>query len=162
MIGKTIDIYSNIYEIVDINNYKICLQSINDDGHMKLSYREFYELIKNKIEEIDKILDYEEISDDECQNLCFKAKYLTTLLGEFENATQFNNVKEIKPNEWTVNFLKSFGSVPTTRGISLRQYETFRRFNNGDSFKYNGLRYDFNKSYSGNYALLVISKLLIE
>lgn len=97
--GKTIDIYSNIYEIVDIDNHKICLQSINDDERMKLSYREFYELIKNKIEAIDKILDYEEISDDECHKLCFKAKYLTTLLGEFENATRFSNVKEIKPNE---------------------------------------------------------------
>jgi hypothetical protein len=155
---EKIEIHGNIYEVCDITDGKVYLQSVNDDYHMDLSSEEFCKLMKNRIKEIDKILDDESISDDEFQDLTDEAKYFTALLGKVERAMEFSNVKEIKPNEWTANFLNSFGAVPTTHNISVRQYETFRKFNNGDSFKYNGLRYDFGKG-CGNYATLVISKL---
>ena len=41
MIGLKYEIHGNIYEIIDISNNKIQLQSVNDDYHMEITYERF-------------------------------------------------------------------------------------------------------------------------
>ena len=118
------------------------------------------EQMKNRIREIDSILDDEAIDDDEFQNLENEARVLQAEIGQIEQKIIFNNVKEIKPNDWIINFLHSFGAVSIDRVISSRQYEIFRKINNGEPFKYNGLRYD---PFHGKYfCKIIISKLNAE
>ena len=82
----------------------------------------------------------------------------TALLGELESSIRLNDAKEISPNEWTVNFLKSFGTASVTRVISLKQYDVLKRINNSKPFKCNGLRYDISKG-SNNYGTLIVTEL---
>lgn len=158
MIGLKYEIHGNIYEIVGISNNKIQLQSVNDDYHMEIPYERFCDTIKNRIFEIECILDDESTTDEEFDDLMQESQRQTALLGELERSIRLNDIKEISPDEWMVNFLKSFGAASVTRVISVKQYDVLKRINNGKPFKYNGLRYDIGKGRN-NFGTLIISKL---
>lgn len=158
MIGLKYEIHGNIYEIVGIANNKVQLQSVNDDYHMEIPYERFCDTIKHRISEIECLLDDESTTDEEFDDLMWESQRQTALLGELERSIRLNDIKEILPDEWTVNFLKSFGTASVTRVISVKQYEVLKRINNGKPFKYNGLRYDIGKG-SNNFGTLIISKL---
>ena len=159
MIGLKYEIHGNIYEIIGISNNKIQLQSVNDDYHMEITYERFCDTIKNRISEIECLLDDESTTDEEFDDLMLESQRWTALLGELESSIRLNNAKEISPDEWTVNFLKSFGSTSVTRVISLKQYEVLKRINHGKPFKYNGLRYDIGKG-SNNFGTLIITEYI--
>lgn len=159
MIGLKYEIHGNIYEIIGISNNKIQLQSVNDDYHMEITYERFCDIIKNRISEIECLLDDESTTDEEFDDLMLESQRQTVLLGELESSIRLNNAKEISPDEWTVNFLKSFGSTSVTRVISLKQYEVLKRINHGKPFKYNGLRYDIGKG-SNNFGTLIITEYI--
>ena len=158
MIGLKYEIRGNVYEIVGIANNIVQLQSVNDDYHMEITYERFYDTLKNRIAEIERLLDDESTTDEEFDDLMLESQRQTALLGELESSIRLNTAKEISPDEWTVNFLKSFGTTSVTRVISVKQYNVLKRINNGKSFKYNGLRYDIGKG-SNNFGTLIISKL---
>ena len=159
MTGVKYEIRGNVYEIVGISNNKIRLQSVNDDYHMEIPYERFCDTIKNRISEIECLLDDESTTDEEFDDLMLESQRQTALLGELESSIRLNNAKEISPDEWTVNFLKSFGSTSVTRVISLKQYDVLKRINNGKPFKYNGLRYDIGKG-SNNFGTLIITEYI--
>lgn len=159
MIGLKYEIRGNVYEIVGISNNKIRLQSVNDDYHMEIPCERFCDTIKNRISEIDRLLDDESTTDEEFDDLMLESQRQTALLGELESSIRLNNAKEISPDEWTVDFLKSFGSTSVTRVISLKQYEVLKRINHGKPFKYNGLRYDIGKG-SNNFGTLIITEYI--
>lgn len=159
MIGLKYEIHGNIYEIIGISNNKIRLQSVNDDYHMETPYERFCDTIKNRISEIDRLLDDESTSDEEFDDLMLESQRQTALLGELESFIRLNDAKEILPDEWTVNFLKSFGATSVTRVISVKQYDVLKRINNGKPFKYNGLRYDIGKG-SNNFGTLIITEYI--
>ena len=152
------EIHGNVYEIVGIANNKVQLQSANDDYHMEILYERFCDTIKHRISEIECLLDDESTTDEEFDDLMWESQRQTALLGELERSIRLNDTKEISPDEWTVNFLKSFGAASITRVISVKQYEVLKRINNGKPFKYNGLRYDIGKGRN-NFGTLIISKL---
>ena len=152
------EIRGNVYEIVSIANNKVQLQSVNEDYHMEIPYERFYDTIKHRISEIECLLDDESTTDDEFDDLMWESQRQTALLGELECSIRLNDIKEISPDEWMVNFLKSFGTASVTRVISVKQYDIFKRINNGKPFKYNGLRYDIGKGRN-NFGTLIISKL---
>ena len=126
-----------------------------------IPYSRLIEQCKSRINEIDKMLDNELISDEEFDKLEDEARRLTAEKGRLESCQRLNNVKEISPNEWTINFLKSFGDISTTRIITVRQYEIFYKINNGAPFRCNGLRYDIGKGRN-NFGTLIITKLYTE
>lgn len=159
MTGLKYEIRGNVYEIVGISNNKIRLQSVNDDYHMEIPYERFCDTIKNRISEIECLLDDESTTDEEFDDLMLESQRQTALLGELESSIRLNNAKEISPNEWTVNFLKSFGTTSVTRVISLKQYEVLKRINYGKPFKYNGLRYDIGRG-SNNFGTLIITEYI--
>ena len=115
--------------------------------------------IKNRISEIDRLLDDESTSDEEFDDLMLESQRQIALLGELESSIRLNDAKEILPDEWTVNFLKSFGATSVTRVISIKQYDVLKRINNGKPFKYNGLRYDIGKG-SNNFGTLIITEYI--
>lgn len=158
MIGLKYEIHGNVYEIVSISNNKVQLQSVNDDYYMEIPYERFCDTIKHRISEIECLLDDESTTDDEFNDLMWESQRQTALLGELERSIRLNDIKEISPDEWTVNFLKSFGTASATRAISVKQYDVLKRINNGKPFKYNGLRYDIGKGRN-NFGTLIISKL---
>ena len=158
MIGLKYEIHGNIYEIIGISSNKIQLQSVNDDYHMEIPYERFCDTIKHRISEIEFLLDDESTTDEEFDELMWESQRQTALLGELERSIRLNDIKEISPDEWTVNFLNSFGAVSVTRAISVKQYDVLKRINNGKPFKYNGLRYDIGKGRN-NFGTLIISKL---
>lgn len=158
MIGLKYEIHGNVYEIVSISNNKVQLQSVNNDYYMEIPYERFCDTIKHRISEIDCLLDDESTTDDEFNDLMWESQRQTALLGELERSIRLNDIKEISPDEWTVNFLKSFGAASATRAISVKQYDVLKRINNGKPFKYNGLRYDIGKGRN-NFGTLIISKL---
>ena len=153
------EFHGNVYEIVGIANNKVQLQSVNDDYHMEITYERFCDTLKNRIAEIDCLLDDESTTNEEFDDLMLESQRQTALLGELESSIKLNNAKEISPDEWTVNFLKSFGSTSVTRVISLKQYDVLKRINNGKPFKYNGLRYDIGKG-SNNFGTLIITEYI--
>lgn len=118
-----------------------------------------YEAVKNRIAEIERLLDDDSTTDEEFDALMLESQRQTALLGELENSIRLNNAKEISPDEWTVNFLKSFGSASVTRVITLKQYDVLKRINNGKPFKYNGLRYDIGKG-NNNFGTLIITEYI--
>ena len=65
MTGLKYEIRGNVYEIVGISNNKIWLQSVNDDYHMEIPYERFCDTIKNRIAEIECLLDNESTTDEE-------------------------------------------------------------------------------------------------
>lgn len=152
------EFHGNVYEIVGIANNKVQLQSVNDDYHMEIPYERFCDTIKHRISEIEFLLDDESTTDEEFDELMWESQRQTALLGELERSIRLNDIKEISPDEWTVNFLNSFGAVSVTRAISVKQYDVLKRINNGKPFKYNGLRYDIGKGRN-NFGTLIISKL---
>lgn len=152
------EFHGNVYEIVGIANNKVQLQSVNDDYHMEIPYEGFCDTIKHRISEIEFLLDDESTTDEEFDELMWESQRQTALLGELERSIRLNDIKEISPDEWTVNFLNSFGAVSVTRAISVKQYDVLKRINNGKPFKYNGLRYDIGKGRN-NFGTLIISKL---
>ena len=159
MIGLKYEIRGNVYEIVGIANNIVQLQSINDDYHMEITYERFCDTIKNRIAEIEHLLDDDSTTDEEFDDLMQESQRQMALLGELESSIRLNNAKEISPDEWTVNFLKSFGTISVTRVISVKQYDVLKRINNGKSFKYNGLRYDIGKG-SNNFGTLIITEYI--
>lgn len=159
MIGLKYEIHGNIYEIIGISNNKIQLQSVNDDYHMETTYERFCNTIKHRISEIERLLDDDSTTDEEFDGLMLESQRQTALLGELEGSIRLNDAKEISPDEWTINFLKSFGSTSITRVISLKQYDVLKRINNGKPFKYNGLRYDIGKG-SNNFGTLIITEYI--
>lgn len=118
-----------------------------------------YETVKNRIAEIERLLDDESTTDEEFDALMLESQRLTALLGKLESSIRLNDAKEISPNEWTVNFLKSFGTTSVTRVISVKQYDVFKRINNGRPFRYNGLRYDISKG-SNNFGTLIVTECM--
>ena len=152
------EFHGNVYEIVGIANNKVQLQSVNDDYHMEIPYERFCDTIKHRISEIEFLLDDESTTDEEFDELMWESQRQTALLGELERSIRLNDIKEISPDEWTVNFLNSFGAVSVTRAISVKQHDVLKRINNGKPFKYNGLRYDIGKGRN-NFGTLIISKL---
>lgn len=113
--------------------------------------------IKQEISRIDYILDNSEISDEEFVKLNLEAQRLQFELGSLEKKLRFESVDEIHPNDWTKNFLNSFGTKSVTRVITLRQYEVFRKINFGKPFKFSGVRYNFGAN--SRFAHLIITKL---
>ena len=130
MIGLKYEIRGNVYEIVGIANNIVQLQSINDDYHMEITCERFCDTIKNRIAEIEHLLDDDSTTDEEFDDLMQESQRQTALLGELESSIRLNNAKEISPDEWTVNFLKSFGTTSITRVISVKQYDVLKRINN--------------------------------
>ena len=118
-----------------------------------------YEAVKNRIAEIERLLDDDSTTDEDFDALMLESQRLTALLGELESSIRLNSVKEISPDEWTVKFLKSFGTNSVTRVISLKQYEVLKRINRGKPFKYNGLRYDIGKG-SDNFGTLIVTECM--
>ena len=116
------------------------------------------EEMKSRIKEIDMILDDESTTDDVYDALENEARHLTYEIGISERNQESASVKDINPNDWLSSFLASFGNKSLTRPISSKQYDVFRRVNNGRPFKCNGLRYDFVKNRDG-YGSLVIKKI---
>ena len=126
-----------------------------------IPYNRLIEQCKSRINEIDRMLDNELISDEEFNKLEDEVGRLTDEKGRLESCQQLNNVKEIRPNEWTINFLKSFEYISTTRITTVKQYEIFNKINHGAPFKCNGLRYDIGKGRN-NFGTLIITKLYTE
>ena len=65
MIGLKYEIRGNVYEIVGIANNIVQLQSINDDYHMEITYERFCDTIKNRIAEIEHLLDDDSTTDED-------------------------------------------------------------------------------------------------
>lgn len=126
---------------------------------MEKQFEMKYEAVKNRIAEIERLLDDDSTTDEEFDALMRESQRQTALLGELESSIRLNGAKEIAPNEWTVNFLKSFGSTSVTRVITVKQYDVLKRINNGKPFKYNGLRYDISKG-SNNFATLIVTECM--
>ena len=116
------------------------------------------EEMKSRIKEIDRILDDESTTDDVYDALEKEARHLTHEIGIAEVKQESASVKDINPNDWLSSFLASFGNKSLTITITSKQYDVFRRANNGRPFKCNGLRYDFVKNRDG-YGSLVIKKI---
>ena len=115
------------------------------------------EEMKSRIKEIDRILDYESTTDEVYNSLEEEARHLTYEIGISEKMQESDSVKDINPNDWLSSFLASFGIMSVTKTITSKQYDVFRRVNNGRPFKCNGLRYDFVKNRE--YGSLVIKKI---
>ena len=116
------------------------------------------EEMKSRIKEIDRILDYESTTDEVYNSLEEEARHLTYEIGISEKMQESDSVKDINPNDWLSSFLASFGIMSVTKTITSKQYDVFRRVNNGRPFKCNGLRYDFVKNRD-EYGSLVIKKI---
>ena len=118
-----------------------------------------YEAVKNRIAEIERLLDDDSTTDEEFDALMLESQHQTALLGELERSMRLKDVNEITPNEWTVNLLKSFGTTSITRVISAKQYDVLKRINDGKPFKYNSLRYDISKG-NNNFGTLIVTECM--
>lgn len=119
------------------------------------------EEIKFRIAAIDTQLDDDATTDEEFEALEAEARRLTQELAKLEMAAQLCNVRALsRVDEWTHNFLASFGEKSQTRKITLNQARIFVRLNNGAPFIYNGLRYDCRgMDYRAGFSSLTITKI---
>lgn len=119
------------------------------------------EEIKARIAAIDALLDDDATTDAEFDALEEEARRLTQELGCMEQAAQLRNVRTLSNvNDWTRDFLASFGNRSLTRKISLNQARVFVRLNNSKPFIYNGLRYDCSgMDYRAGFSSLIITKI---
>lgn len=119
------------------------------------------EEIKARIATIDARLDDDATTDEEFNALETEARRLTQELGRLEMQADLVNVRHLSNvNEWTHDFLTSFGNASKTRKISLNQARIFTRLNNGAPFIYNGLRYDCRgMDYRAGFSSLTITKI---
>lgn len=126
---------------------------------MKQSLSKKIQKIKSQIASIDKILDDENISNEQFEKLSIDAANLTQEMGEIQRQLDFINVVHIdKVNEWTNSFLLSFSSG--TRKITNRQAECFTKINHNKPFIYNGRRYDCSEAnYRLGFASLTITNI---
>ena len=117
------------------------------------------EKLRQRLNEIDKILDDESISDDEFDEFEDEARRIEEELGKIECRRCFNNVDELKNvSQWTKDFLGSFDCG--TRTISIRQAQVFEKLNRRKPFKFNGRRFDCSgPNYRIGFGTLVVTKL---
>ena len=116
------------------------------------------EKMKNRIAEIDKLLD-SDITDTEFDKLEEEAQMLTSEIGRMEAAMRFGSVKTLlRVSEWEASFLDSFSCG--TRKVTNKQAEIFKRFNNGKPFIYNGRRFDCaGPNYRVGFSGLVVADI---
>ena len=119
----------------------------------------YEEKLKQRLNEIDKILDDESISDDEFNELEDEARRIVEELGKIECKRSLNNVDELKNvSQWTKDFLNSFDCG--TRTISIRQAQVFEKLNKRKPFKFNGRRFDCSGPiYRTGFGTLIITNL---
>lgn len=119
------------------------------------------EEIKARIAAIDAKLDDDTTTDAEFDALEEEARRLIAELGKMEQIVWLHNVRTLTcVNEWTQNFLASFGTKSQTRKMTLNQARIFVRLNNGKPFIYNGIRYDFDGiNYRVGFSTLCITKV---
>ena len=117
------------------------------------------EQLKQRLNEIDKILDDESISDDEFNELEDEARRIVEELGKIECKRSLNNVDELKNvSQWTKDFLNSFDCG--TRTISIRQAQVFEKLNKRKPFKFNGRRFDCSgPNYRTGFGTLIVTNL---
>ena len=116
------------------------------------------EKMKARIAEIDKLLDTD-ITDAEFDKLEKEAQLLTSEIGKMEAAMRLRSVKTmLHVSEWEASFLSSFSC--STRKITNKQAEIFKRFNNGRPFIYNGRRFDCaGPNYRTGFSTLVVTDI---
>lgn len=117
------------------------------------------EEMKSRINEIDKRLDDEALTDTEFNRLEEEAQALTVEIGRAEAAMQFRAAKTLtRVSDWSASFLNSFDCG--TRNITNKQAEIIKRFNNGKPFIYGGRRYDCTGgNYRAGFGTLIITNI---
>lgn len=114
--------------------------------------------IKNRITEIDKRLDCNDITYEEYDVLEAEARQLVFELQQAERAEHVAVLPEIKVSEWLDKFLLCFPDG--TRTITNRQAECFNQVNHGQPFQYCGRSYTgFSPNYRAGFAHVVITSI---
>lgn len=116
------------------------------------------EEMKARIAEIDELLD-SDITDAEFDKLEEEARVLTSEIGRMETAMQFKSFKALlRVSDWEASFLNSFSC--STRKVTNKQAEIFKRFNSGKPFIYNGRRFDCQgPNYRTGFSGLVVTDI---
>ena len=116
------------------------------------------EEMKARIAEIDKLLD-DDVTNEEFDKLEEEARVLTSEIGRMETAMQFRSVKTLlRVSDWEASFLSSFSC--STRKVTNKQAEIFKRFNNGKPFIYNGRRFEcVGPNYRAGFSTLVVTDI---
>ena len=119
------------------------------------------ESMKAEIARIDMLLDDESLTDEEYDRLEKKASNLVLERGKLQNKINKLSVKTLsRVSEWEASFLSSFSC--STRKVTNKQAEIFKRFNNGKPFIYNGRRFDCaGANYRAGFSALVVTDISI-
>lgn len=117
--------------------------------------------IKTLDNTLDELYDAEPFDEAKVDSIEQTIRELTAELGTYEQKWLLGRCKEIKPNEWLKNFLESFGNKPDSRTITINQYHVFLKVNEGNAFKYNGMRYSVSVIKGSNrYAHLFMTEVI--
>lgn len=112
--------------------------------------------LKNKIAELDALMDDDSISDERFDNCGKEIARLYAEIAKIEAQQELISVRHLnKVSDWGKQFLSSFDCG--TRKVTIRQAQVFQRFNNGKPFIYDGKRFDCeNPNYRNGFSCLVI------
>ena len=112
--------------------------------------------LKNKINELDKLMDDESINNKQFDEYGRKIARLYAEIAKIEARQELVSVRHLnKVSDWGKQFLSSFGCG--TRKVTIRQAQVFERFNNGKPFIYDGKRFDCESpNYRNGFSCLVV------
>lgn len=110
---------------------------------------------------LDELYDAEPFDEAKVDSIEQTIRELTTELGTYEQKWMLGRIEEIRPNEWLKGFLKSFGDKLDSRTITSNQYHVFLKINEGNPFKYEGMRYSISVIKGSNkYAHLFMTEVI--
>ena len=114
------------------------------------------EELKNKIAELDKLMDDESISNEQFDEYGKEIAHLYTEIAKIEAQQELISVRYLnKVSDWGKQFLSSFNCG--TRKVTIKQAQIFQRFNNGKPFIYNEKRFDCElPNYRVGFSCLVV------
>lgn len=117
------------------------------------------EELKNKINELDNMMDDESISDEQFDEY---GKEIACLYAEIAKIESYENLVSVRRlngiNDWGKQFLSSFACG--TRKVTIKQAQIFERFNAGKPFIFDGKRFDCERpNYRNGFSWLVVTAI---
>lgn len=112
--------------------------------------------LKNKIAELDALMNDDSISDERFDNCGKEIARLYAEIAKIEAQQELVSVRHLnKVSDWGKQFLSSFEIG--TRKVTIKQAQVFERFNNGKPFICNGRRFDCERpNYRNGFSCLVV------
>ena len=115
--------------------------------------------IREKIKQLDEMLDSEKITEDEYERIDKQVVCLYAELARAEREEECACIEEKRVSQWEASFLESFDIG--THAISNKQAECFHRINRGNPFRHRGKLYSCTgPNYRTGFAHVVVEQLV--